>query len=401
MTHNPPPDLDDPNSRSGPEFSAEATLRRSRMMANYSMVGLFILAVLVVLYHIGDFMVPVIGAILLNLILSPVSRTLRKLYIPYPVSAVVIVALLCSLMGGAFYGLSNPVSRWISTIPEAVSKIEAQMEDVRGPLKDVREATEEVEKITSVDGQSVGQRDEPQKVVVSEASLTTRLFGSVTNMVLQMGLMFVLLYFLLAVGDLFQTKLISIMPRMRDKLKTQQMAAAMVHDISIYLATVTLINAVMGTAVGLALFAFDFPNPMLWGIMAGLLNYVPYLGAIVGVSIVAVASFLSIEPASAAILPPLSYLAINMLEGQFITPSIVSRNLTLNPVVVFLSVSFFSWFWGIPGALMAVPILVIVKILSDYVVAMQPIGEFLSGRRVKPALPRDPEPAPAGHDNAK
>ena len=180
---------------------------------------------------------------------------------------------------------------------------------------------------------------------------------------------------------------------------THSPGAAVVPDISIYLATITLINAVLGTAVGLALFALDFPNPLLWGVMAGLLNYVPYLGAVVGVSIVAVASFISIEPASAAILPPLSYAAINILEGQFITPSIVSRNLTLNPVVVFLSVSFFSWFWGIPGALMAVPILVIIKILSDYIVTLQPIGEFLSGWPPKPALPPDPTPATADNDS--
>ena len=401
MTHprsNEPADELEDRSRTGPQFGGAAALRRSRIMANYSMVGLFVLALLVVLYHIGDFMVPVIGAILLNLILSPITRTMHRLHIPYPVSAVVIVVTLFALVAAGFYGLSSPISRWISAIPEAVAKIEAQMEDMGAPLQTVRRATSEVEKITS-GGDGDSRTTEPERVVVRQPSLTTRIFGSVTNMVLQTGLMFVLLYFLLAVGNLFQSKLIRIMPRLRDKLKAQHMAAAVVHDISIYLATITLINAVLGTAVGLALFALDFPNPLLWGVMAGLLNYVPYLGAVVGVSIVAVASFISIEPASAAILPPLSYAAINILEGQFITPSIVSRNLTLNPVVVFLSVSFFSWFWGIPGALMAVPILVIIKILSDYIVTLQPIGEFLSGWPPKPALPPDPTPATADNDS--
>jgi predicted PurR-regulated permease PerM len=395
----PHPNDHENHGPTGPELGSAAALRRSRTMANYSMVGLFVLALLVVLYHIGDFMVPVIGAILLNLILSPIARTLRRFHIPYPVSAVVIVVTLFALVAASFYGLSSPVSRWISAIPEAVAKIEAQMEDMRAPLQTVRRATSEVAKIASGEDDGDSRTQEPQRVVVGQPSLTIRIFGSVTNMVLQTGLMFVLLYFLLAVGNLFQSKLIRIMPRLRDKLKAQHMAAAVVHDISIYLATITLINAVLGTAVGLALFALDFPNPLLWGVMAGLLNYVPYLGAVVGVSIVAVASFISIEPASAAILPPLSYAAINVLEGQFITPSIVSRNLTLNPVVVFLSVSFFSWFWGIPGALMAVPILVIVKILSGYIVALQPIGEFLSGWPAKPALPADPEPATADHDS--
>jgi len=397
MTDPDAPELAEPPAGRGPEFSSEAALRRSRMMANYSMVGLFVLALLVVLYHIGDFMVPVIGAILLNLILSPVSRAMHRLHIPYSVSAVVIVVVLFSVMAATFYGLSSPVSRWISVIPEAVARLENQLEEMRGPLINVRQATREVEKITSGNDGDQDTGAEPQRVVVSDPSLTTRIFGSVTNMVLEMGLMFVLLYFLLAVGDLFQIKLVSSIPRLRDKLKAQHMATAMVHDMSIYLATVTLINAVLGTAVGLALFAFHFPNPLVWGVMAGLLNYVPYLGAVVGIGIVAVASFMSMEP-SAAIWPPLAYAAINTLEGQFITPSIVSRNLTLNPVVVFLSVSFFAWFWGIPGALMAVPILVIVKILSEYITGMEPLGEFLSGRKPKPALPQDPAPT-AEHDS--
>lgn len=359
-------------------------------MAYKAMIGLFVLAVLVVLYHSGNFMVPVIGAILLNLVLSPISRALHRIYIPNPVSAALIVLVLFALVAGAFYGLSNPVSRWISAIPQAVQKIEVRVAELKSPLEDVQRATSEVEKMTSVEGSG---ENKPQPVVVKETSLTTRLFGSATNMILEMGLMFVLLYFMLAVGDLFHLKLVHIMPSMKDKLQAEQIASAVVRDISIYLGTITLINAVLGMAVGLALFALGLPNPVIWGIMAGLLNFVPYLGATVGISIVAIASLITFDSVGTAILPPLAYAAINMTEGQFITPSIVSRNLTLNPVVVFLSVSFWAWFWGIPGALMAVPILVIIKILGDHILALRPIGEFLGGRDRGPSLPGPP---PAG-----
>lgn len=122
------------------------------------------------------------------------------------------------------------------------------------------------------------------------------------------------------------------------------------------------------------------PSPVVWGVMATILNFVPYFGAIVGGIIVGMVALITFPTVEYAVSIPLIYLALTSLEGQFVTPSILGRRLTLNPLVIFVTVVLWGWLWGVPGALLAVPILVTFKVICDNVDSLRPIGEFLSGR---------------------
>ena len=186
----------------------------------------------------------------------------------------------------------------------------------------------------------------------------------------------VLLYFLLASGDLFLRKLINVLPTLSDKKRAVEMAREMEKQVSTYLFTVTLINIGVGVAVGTGVALLGMPNPMLWGALACVLTYVPYLGAAVGIGVLALASVLTFDDLGHALAVPAVYVVVSFLEGNFVTPAVLGRRLILNPVVIFIGLLFWFFLWGIPGALLAVPTIVIFKIVCDHVEGLATIGEF-------------------------
>ncbi len=350
-------------------------LEMAKSASSFAVIGLFILACFYTLYLTADFMIPVAIAIMLNLILSPIPRFLGRHGVRPSISAAIVVISLMGLFIGAFYSLAEPMADWIGRIPEISKNLENKAAVLKKPIEDVQKASEKVEKIADVED----NKNASAEVVVKKPSLLSKLFGSLRYFAVQMALIFVLLYFMLAVGDLFKRKLIKVMPSLPDKLKAERITTEIEVSISRYLFTITLINAGLGAATGLGLYLIDMPNPLLWGIMAALLNFVPYLGAIAGIVIVGIVAMMTFDNVSHALLAPAIYAGLDILEAQIITPAILSQRLTLNPVVVFLTVAFWAWFWGVPGALMAVPLLVILKIICDHIESLQAIGEFLGG----------------------
>jgi predicted PurR-regulated permease PerM len=141
--------------------------------------------------------------------------------------------------------------------------------------------------------------------------------------------------------------------------------------------TAAAINACLGTAGGIAFWLIGLPNPALWGMMGAVLNFIPYLGALTTITIVTLVATATFQSLGHALLAPACYLALATIEGNFVTPYIMGRRLMLNPVVIFIGVTFWGWLWGIPGALLAVPMLVMFKIFCDHSEPLAPIGEFL------------------------
>ena len=138
------------------------------------------------------------------------------------------------------------------------------------------------------------------------------------------------------------------------------------------------LQKVSGVVVVLfALWLLGMPNPVLWGLMVAGLNFVPYLGPVVGVIVVALAALTTFESTAYAMLPPAVYFVINAIEGNLVTPAIMGRRLRMNPVAIFISLSLWGWIWGIPGALLATPLLLAFKTVCDHVVTLQPLGEFI------------------------
>ncbi len=343
-----------------------------------ALTGLFILALFYTLYFARDIFLPVILAILLNFLLAPLVRGLTRIHIPEPVGAGVVLIVVLASITILGWQLSGPISEWVDRAPEIMDKLSGQIEKWRRPVDKVTKVTEQVENMAgnaTAQGKP-GTSKQPQ-VTIKQTSLVQVLFNRTWNLLFSLAVLVILLYFLLASGDLFLRKLIKVLDRLADKKRAVQIARDIEDSISKYLVTVSAINACLGLAGAAALWALGMPTPILWGAMAGLFNFVPYLGALTSIAIFTLVATATFDSVGHALMVPASYLVIASIEGGFITPWIMGRRMILNPVVVFIGLIFWEWLWGIPGALLAVPILVITKIFCDHIEPLAPIGEFL------------------------
>lgn len=340
-----------------------------------ALIGVFVLLSLYTIYFARAFLLPIVLAMILNFLLSPLVRGLTRLHIPQSLGAALVILALLALVALGIERLSGPAAEWIQKTPAGVERIERRIRGLRRPVEQVQEAAQKVEEEVERLGGDGGPRT--QEVKVQGVTWTGAILSRTQAFLGAAVVTLILLYFLLASGDFFLRKLVRVLPRLQDKRRAVEIARQTELHISTYLSTVTLINVVLGLAVGLAMWAVGMPNPALWGVVAGLMNYIPYLGPIVTLAVITIASILTFEDLGRALIAPLVYFALNFTEGYFITPTIMGRRLTLNPVVVFVGLVFWGWLWGIPGALIAVPLLAMFKILCDHIEPLTPIGEFL------------------------
>src|SRR3546814_68692 len=245
--------------------------------------------------------------------------------------------------------------------PEMLSEARYKIEALKQPVEQIREASQQVERIAEMEA-APGR---PQQMVLEAPGLLESLFGNISLIGIQLLLILVILYFLLATGSIFREKLVHVMPTFGDKRRAMTITADIQRQTSRYLLTITMINAGLGVAEGAAMYLIGVPNPLLWGVMAFVLNFIPYLGALIGAGVIALVALMTFDTVSYALVAPAAYLALTSLEGQVVTPSLLGRSLMLNPLVIFVSVLFWGWLWGVPGALMAVPLLVVLKSIGD------------------------------------
>jgi predicted PurR-regulated permease PerM len=211
---------------------------------------------------------------------------------------------------------------------------------------------------------------------------TSRVPGALINwtgtFLAGIGETLVLLYLLLASGDMFLQKLVRVMPTLHDKKSAVEISREIQQNISNYLFSVSLINLGLGLVVSGGLYFLHVPNAAMWGILVAVLNFVPYFGPVAGVFVLAAVGLLTFDTLWQALLPPTWYLLLHLLEANLLTPVLLGRRFTLNPVVIFVSLIFWTWLWGVPGALLSVPILASMKVICDRVPAMSSVSELLS-----------------------
>jgi len=191
---------------------------------------------------------------------------------------------------------------------------------------------------------------------------------------------FILLYFLLAGGDLFLQKLIKVLPHFSDKVKAVEIARATESAVSAYLTTTLLLNVLEGALVAGVFWMLGMPNVLLWGALVTCLEFVPYLGALTAVAVFTLVGLSTFPDVAHALMIPGSFLAINLIQANFATPLLLGHRLTLNPVAIIIGLAFFFWIWGVPGAFLAVPLLASFKIFCDHIASLAAIGEFLGQR---------------------
>ncbi len=373
-----------------PPSPAELLERQERHLRIIRRAVLFIVLVLGcgVAYFARDLLLPVTLAFLLALTLRPVVRYFERRSVPSTVSAIVLVAAVIGVFGSGLFFLSGPVSHWLDIAPEIGQDISRKLSSLRSPVDAVVAASQQVENLTEGGSPTV------QKVVVQQPGLLSRAADNVVGSLTTLGLTIVLLLFLLSSGTLFYEKLISVMPRMSNKKKALRVVYDIESVVSRYLFTITLINCALGTLVAVAMAITGMPNPILWGVAAAILNFIPYVGALIGLGMIAIVALLSFNTLGQAIVPPILYLGLHIAEGQFLTPIIIGRRLELNSVAILIALALWSWMWGIVGAVIAVPLLVCVKVFCDHFESLNAFGEFLSATPPKPHTEEEPAAHP-------
>ncbi len=364
----------DRSERSGeeaPDGGSPASGASGRHSHAAALWGLFTLALLGALYVARTVVLPIVLAVLVSLLLAPVVRFLERLKIPRWLGAALLVAGLVAAVGGGVYSLAGPASDWLSRAPTTLRRAEAKLKRIKEPVEKVSRATEQMERMADVDGQKT------QQVEVARRSLSGNLMNLTLSVSGAVAVSLILLYFLLASGDHFVRRVAALLPGAGSRDRTVELAQKLERSISTYLLTITVINTALGMAVGGLLWLLDVPSPMLWGALAGLLNFIPYLGAMIGVAVVSVVALLTFDSVTAILAPPAVYFALTAIEGSFITPTILGRRLRMNPLVVFVAIIFWSWMWGAAGALLAVPLVATAKIICDHVESLRPIGALL------------------------
>ncbi|CAO3413663.1 AI-2E family transporter [Azospirillum doebereinerae] len=340
----------------------------------FAVVGLFVIALLFTLYFGRDVLLPIMLALILSFLLRPLVRALYRLGIPEGLGAAVMVLLVFGGWGLAVYTLSTPAAEWVNRMPRVLHELEFKLGDIRTGIERAREASRQIEQITSSGGDASGPARE---VVVRGPTLIEQVVSQIESLLANVVILLVLLYFFLARGRNSLEALIGTMRSVDDRVHYAMVAATLQQNIAVYLLTITVINAMLGLATGVVMWMWGLPNPALWGVLVALANYIPFIGPAVMTGVLFLVSVLTFDGLGTIILPPLSFVAITTIEGNFLTPMIVGRRLSLNPIAVFVSILFWGWLWGIPGALLAVPILAILKILFDAHEPMKPIGALL------------------------
>ena len=348
--------------------------------ASLAVSGLFVIAVFAVLKFAQDLFLPIAVAFVLSLVFSPVVRFLGRFGLPAAAASVLIMIALFATLFTAFYNLSGPVESWVERGPQLGRQIEDKLRELRRPMEAVIAAEKQVREAASGSNGDEDTPDpgEPQTVVVEGPGYLQSFAFSFFSIATTLFVTMILLTFLLASGDLFYAKLVQTFDRMSDKKRALRAAHDIERTVSRYLFTITLINIGLGIAVGTAMMWLGMPTPFLWGAIATFANFIPYIGAIGGLILVTLVALVSFDTLGAALTVSAVYFTLTTLEGQVITPVVVGRRLELNAVAVFIAVAFWAWLWGIAGAIIAVPMLVVVKEICEQTQRWKPISHFLS-----------------------
>jgi predicted PurR-regulated permease PerM len=219
---------------------------------------------------------------------------------------------------------------------------------------------------------------EPVSVQVEQPPLTNRLLSSTGSFATSASITLTLLFFVLAAGDRFLEKAVQIKKTWREKRDIVLLVKEVEHKMSTYLGAITIINIGLGAAIGTGLWLIGMPNPLLWGVLAALLNYIPFAGLVIGSLIVSIVAIGEFSTMGHAMLAPAIYLLCNGIEANVVTPTVLGRSISLNPVVILLAVFLGGWIWGMGGIFLAVPLLLLAKIACDSNESLQPIGVFLA-----------------------
>jgi predicted PurR-regulated permease PerM len=347
---------------------------------NIALVTLTLLALFYTLYFTAGIVLPMLFALVLNLLLQPPKRLLHeRLRIPAALTALLLIVALFCVIAAIVTLISVPASGWIARAPQSLPKLQERFQFLAEPIQFARHGMDQLQNLV----QSAPPPGQQQVAVQQQSSMSgmggvgmSLLAGTraAAGQILTVG---VVLFFLLSSGDGLLRRVVEIIPNFGDKKRVVEISVEIERNISGYLVTITGMNILVGLANGVSMWLLGMPDPLLWGVVAFLLNYIPILGPVTGMIIFFFVGLFVSPSLLLAALPAAIYLVVHIIEGETVTPMLLAKRFTLNPVLLIVTFFFWDWLWGIPGALLAVPLLAITKIVCDRIPTLTPLGHLL------------------------
>ncbi|ALN63910.1 hypothetical protein GLA29479_3047 [Lysobacter antibioticus] len=352
-----PDSAEPPPGDSEPEPAAAATPRPK------APVPLYILAVLAVGYTLWaaqELILPILLAAFFALVGNPILRLLQKLYLPRVVGAVAVIVGGLAISGVLALQLVEPASEWVRQVPREMKQLAPKLREMTKPMQEANRAAQNIARAAG--GESTSK---PVQVIKTELNDPYRALTSTPKYVAQVLAVVLLTFFFMVYGESLQRNAIALLPGPQQKKLTIDILHSIEREISRYVLTITLINSGLGLALAGALYALGVPlqESLLWGTMAAILNFAPFVGPLIGMLIMLMTGLVAFDELLPSLLPAGVYLLLHAIESQAVTPIVLGRSMRLSPLVLILALMLFGWLWGIIGLLLAVPMLVCVKLV--------------------------------------
>jgi predicted PurR-regulated permease PerM len=344
----------------------------SARLQSGAVVGIFALLVFYFLYFASPILIPIITALLVSMLFAPFVRLLERVRVPRTLGSLIVVVAAVGALFGIAASLRGPAQSWL-TEPQRFDRLEEKLRPIMAPFEKLQYATEQLEKATAPrDGAPI------QKVEVTRPGLSGLLSTGSGHVASTIAAVIGLLYFFLVSGDTFLRKLVLVTPSLKDKKRAVEIVRNIETDISFYLVMITAINIALGLIVMATTAVLGIHDPFLWGTLAAVLSFAPYVGEFAIVILLSLAGILTFDGVVQALVAPAIYFVLMTICWQGVVPFVVGRRMTLSPVAVFIMIIVLGWMWGVVGALVAVPVLASLKIICDRIGPLRPIAEFLS-----------------------
>ncbi|MBA4492501.1 AI-2E family transporter [Paracoccus sp. S1E-3] len=381
------------------------------LVPRWAIIGIFLMMLFYFVTEAAAFLMPVTLGVLLFFVFVPFRRLMSRLGFNASVTAAVVTLGMVALVVVLGYFISGPISDIVEDSDQISGRLEERLRDLRENIKPLEQAAAKLEEMTG------GSRDAPPppppdaiteaasdvvatpepgrapiqvQVDTNSSSTLQTLMSAGPSVVGQIVFTLFLLFFLLASGDLMYLKIVQSFDTLKEKRAAYMALREIESSLGSYLGAITLINAGLGICVAVAMWIWQMPQPLLWGVAAFILNFIPYLGAVTGVAASFVVALITFSDIFTPFMVALTYLGLTSIEGQLVTPYFVSRKLQLNTVVVFITVALWAWLWSVLGMVVAVPMLVVMKVLADHIPGLEKFGNFLAGED-PPALEDEDE----------
>ncbi|WP_245942344.1 AI-2E family transporter [Sphingomonas gilva] len=342
------------------EGAEEISLRRDRLLAALTLiaaVALF-LAMPFALRAAAPVFLPLTAAIVIAIALVPPLEWLERRRIPAPLAAFLCVVGFLVLVNIALASIVVPGIEWFRVLPERIERIQSNL----APLLDLYSSLDRfLNEIIGQFAQGSGVREAQTAAVEPPGSIVEVLATSAPSALIEMFFAVLVIYFFLAGWTRLRRGAITSRTSFGGAMATARVIQEVVDDTSSYLGTITFINMGLGALIAWGLWMMGMPSPLMWGGIVALLNFVPYLGPILAAFLLALGGLMTFADIWMAMAPAALMIAAHTIEANFITPLIVGRRLTINPILILISLSFWGWIWGAPGALLAVPLLIIIQ----------------------------------------